>query len=225
MIVAIASVRNEADIIAKTITHHLAVGANWVIVSDGRSTDGTADIIDQLDQVTLVDQDGPFDQSVEMMRLAGFAKEMDADWVVPFDADEFWCDVAPLQQLPGDVGKVYAKVYGHATWERRHRDVRRLPKVCFRSATSIEWGNHDAVTPGSSVGHLEIRELQYQSFDHFLAKIDKSAELFASSNFPEMYGAHMRALVAMNDQQREAEWVRLCAIPTVFDPIPYRGAR
>lgn len=223
MIVGIASVRNEEAIIARSVSHLLAVGADHVIVSDGHSTDRTADILEGFDRVSLFDQDGPFDQPAETLRLAGFAREMDATWVVPFDADEFWTDLTPLSGLPTGVGKVYATVYGHRDWQRRHVSPRGLPKVAFREATAVQWGNHDADTAGGSVQGFEIRELQYQSFDHFLAKIEKSRELYEASQFSEVFGSHMRALVAMSDGQRVEEWDRLCSVPCVVDPIPYRG--
>ncbi len=223
MIVAVSSIRNEEAIIAKTITHLLAVGADHLIVSDGYSTDSTFDILQSLDNVTALRQDGPFVQPDEILRLSGLANEMGADWIVPFDADEFWCDLSPL--LEADAVKVFATVYGHQSWELRHEQARRLPKCCYRETTMCHWGNHDAATTGEVLHGLEIRELQYQSFEHFLAKIEKSRELFAASDFHPGYGSHMRALVAMSDEERAAEWDRLCAIPTVVDPIPYRGAR
>jgi hypothetical protein len=226
VIVGIASVKNEAGIIAKTISHTLAAGADHLVISDGWSTDGTAEIVGEFPEVTLLAQVGSFDQPIETLRLTHFAQSLGATWIVPFDADEFWCDLTPLNDLPHEYSKVYATVYGHTDWNLRHAEPRGLPKVAFRDAVSVSWGNHEAETgPGRAASGFEIRELQYQSFDHFLAKIAKSRELYESYAFPEVYGSHMRALVAMSDTQREAEWARLQAIPTVFDPIPYRGAR
>jgi hypothetical protein len=225
LIVGVSSIRNEADIIAKTVTHTLAVGADHVIVSDGYSSDDTFDILSSLDNVTALRQDGPFVQPDEMMRLNLLAKEMGADWVVPFDADEFWTDLEGLNDLGDEVGKVEATVFGHRDWDHRYERPRIQGKVAFRSAMDIAWGNHSATTPGIMVGGFAIRELQYQSFDHFLAKIEKSRELFETSSFSEAYGSHMRTLVRMTDEQREFEWERLMAEPAVFDPIPYRGAR
>ena len=226
MIVAVSSIRNEEAIIEKSITHTLGAGADHVIVSDGQSTDKTREIIAELDNVTAVSQDGPFSQPVEMMRLAELAWGLGADWVVPFDADEFWTDLEPLRDLPGMVTKVFAQVFGHASWDLRHREPRRLPKVCFRDAVSVEWGQHNCTTVRGEVRDgFEIRELQYQSYEHFLEKIEKSRHLFATSSFHEGHGSHMRTLVAASPGERDAEWARLCAIPTVHDPIPYRGAR
>lgn len=224
MIVGIATVRNEQAIIAKTVSHVLA-DADHVVISDGGSTDDTYDILAAMDRVTLLDQTGDFDQPAETMRLMNVALDLGADWVVPFDADEFWIGLDRLDELGPEVGKVEAQVYGHKDWDNRYERPRIQGKVAFRSATSIAWGNHSADTPGIMIGGFEIRELQYQSFEHFLEKIERSRDLFERSSFSEVYGSHMRTLVKATDQAREFEWERLMAEPTVFDPIPYRGDR
>lgn len=225
MIIGVSTVRNEEAIIAKTVSHTLAVGADVVIVSDGNSTDNTREVLHSLSDVIVLSQDGPLEQSVETLRLVKLAKWLGADWVVPFDADEFWTDLEPLNDLEDNIGCVQATVFGHRDWDHRYERPRVQGKVGFRDATSIAWGNHSADTPGIMVGGFEIRELQYQSFDHFLAKIEKSRQLYESAQFSEAYGSHMRALVRMTDEQRVFEWERLMAEPAVFDPIPYRGAR
>jgi hypothetical protein len=221
VIIAVSSVKNEAAIIETTVRHYLADCE--VIISDGGSTDGTRDILESL-PITVWDQEGPFDQAAEILNLTRAAKARGADWVVPFDADEFWCDLDRLNVFDESVGIVEATVFGHRDWEWRHEGAKPLPKVAFRDATAIAWGNHAVEGHGWTHGGFQIRELQYQSFEHFLAKIDKARELYESSDFPLEYGSHMRRLVAMSDQERAVEWARLDSIPTVYDPIPVRGA-
>lgn len=230
MIAAVTTVRNEAAIIAKTVGHLLGEGVGLVIVSDGYSIDGTRDVLAGL-PVTVLDQDGPLDQAVEMLRLSLLAAEQGAEWVVPFDADEFWhAEGESLAEffahVPETTGKVWAAVYGHRDWDHRFTAA-KLGKVAFRPQTlrSIAWGNHDADVDGFAEHGLVVRELQYQSFAHFLAKIEKARELYESSDFPESYGSHMRRLVAMSDVEREAEWQRIQSAPVVFDPIPTAEVR
>lgn len=230
MIIAVSSVKDEACIIERTVTHLLGSGVDEVIVSDGHSTDETKDILAGV--CTVIDQDGPFDQAAEITRLAQMALGRNADWVIPFDADEFWCapegDIAEvLNALPPQTDVVHAPVYQHFSMTRRAEAPKFWGKACFRPnpGISVVWGNHGvAGTHGvPEHGLLQVRELQYQSWEHFLAKVEKSRAYFASWDVPSVYGQHMRLLVDMNEDQLRAAWEEQLAIPTVEDPIPYRG--
>jgi glycosyltransferase involved in cell wall biosynthesis len=224
VIVGICTCRNEESIIGKTVSHVLADAAH-VVISDGGSTDNTRDILAGMDRVTLLEQTGEFDQPAETLRLAEIAVELGADWVVPFDADEFWIGLGQLNALQPNIGVAEAVVFGHRDWDNRYLHPRIQGKVAARRPRSFAWGNHSVEADGIMVGGFEIRELQYQSFEHFLEKIEKSRELFERSSFSEIYGSHMRSLVSASDEARVFEWERLMAEPAVFDPIPYRGAR
>ena len=83
-------VRDEVDIIGPVVAHMLGQ-VDHVIVADNLSVDGTFDVLESFgSQITLVaDTDPAYRQSEKMTHLAGVAKSMGADWVVPFDADEW----------------------------------------------------------------------------------------------------------------------------------------
>jgi Glycosyl transferase family 2 len=86
-------VRNEADIVQFSILHHLAIGCDNVFVVDNGSTDGTVPILRRLARaypIRWTREDGPYRQSEILTALAQDAARDGADWVVPFDADEFW---------------------------------------------------------------------------------------------------------------------------------------
>lgn len=91
----ITIVRNEADIIGVTVAHHLSLGLDRIIVLDNGSTDNTPEILRDLalseERLKWVSDDSPFDQASLATKLARDAYRQGADWVLPFDADEFWC--------------------------------------------------------------------------------------------------------------------------------------
>lgn len=93
-LIGIVMARNEADVIRLSLLHHLSQGLDQVFVIDNGSTDGTIEILDQLSQadprVAWRSDAGPYKQSAALTELAREAFRMGADWVVPFDADEFW---------------------------------------------------------------------------------------------------------------------------------------
>jgi hypothetical protein len=92
-VVGITLVRDEADIVAASIRHQLRVGCESVLVVDNGSTDGTCRILRKLarhGRVRWRSDPGPYDQSGITTALAREAFRAGADWVLPFDADEFW---------------------------------------------------------------------------------------------------------------------------------------
>lgn len=87
-------VRGEADIVAITIRYHLQLGLDGVLVLDNASSDGTDKILEQLaqadDRIRWSRHEGEFQQAELTTGLAQEAFRAGADWIVPFDADEFW---------------------------------------------------------------------------------------------------------------------------------------
>jgi len=92
-------VRDEVDIIALMIEHHLAQGADLIIATDNGSVDGTAGGLQRYADLGVLElhHDPVFrkQQHAVVTRMARRAfTEHDADWVINADADEFWvpCD-------------------------------------------------------------------------------------------------------------------------------------
>ena len=111
-------VRDEADIIDAHIAFHLNAGVDLVIVTDHRSQDGTAEILESYvreGHVRRLREDGERIRQAEwvtrMARLA--ATGHGADWVLLSDADEFWWPLGGslkdvLAAVPERYGVVHA---------------------------------------------------------------------------------------------------------------------
>lgn len=76
------------------ILYHLSLGLDHVLVLDNGSSDGTDAVLERIAQrderVSWVRNDSTFDQEKLTTELAREAVRRGADWLVPFDADEFW---------------------------------------------------------------------------------------------------------------------------------------
>jgi CTP:molybdopterin cytidylyltransferase MocA len=93
-------VRDDSDIIRLSVLHHLRAGVDHVLLVDNGSSDGTREIVEELGRrgrVTAWRDDSEWHHGAMFTELALEAVRLGADWVVPFDADEFW--VAPGTSL------------------------------------------------------------------------------------------------------------------------------
>jgi hypothetical protein len=137
-------VRDEDDILAVNLQHHLRVVDSLFVIDNG-SRDETPSVLGRFarryPQLRWTTDAGPYLQSKLTTQLAQDARSAGADWVVAIDADEFWrtssggpLDVV-LDDVSPDVGALQVPVthYVQARWvEQRHRRAlltmtRRVP--------------------------------------------------------------------------------------------------
>ena len=223
--IGVTMVRDEADIIASTVRQMLRQ-VDAVVVADNLSTDDTRAIIEKLadehpGRVELVDDYDPaYRQSDKMSHLAGIAHDrFAADWIVPFDADEWWYTPhAPtiaeaLNNVPARWHVVPAALYDHVATALDPSDddpVRRLgwrrsnpaplPKVAvrWRPGLVIEQGNHGAhyedMTPAHHDTILVVRHFPYRSVEQLVRKVRNGAAAYraAGDSQPAHNGAHWR---------------------------------
>ncbi len=231
MIAAVATVLNEADIIGLSIAHLLANGVDRIYVAHGPSTDATLPILESFPEVVVIDDPAPYHfQPKQINDLAFLAHTEGADWILPFDADEFWyaTDGDTIAGALGDLHPAVKVLRVPAYQQRdlcyRERDDRSMGKVAYRweRGATVANGNHTVSIPALPVeGVLALREWQFRSFEHMARKCHERADRIDPS-LPWTEGTHQRVLAAMTDEQLELEWARLQATPVVYDPVPLR---
>lgn len=207
-------VKDEADIIAATVAH-MCGQVDVVIVADNLSTDGTRDLLDGLPVIVVDDDEVGYHQSQKMTALANLARcEFDADWVVPFDGDEWW--VSPHGRI-GDVlasqscWVAGADLFDHVAtghdpdiddptkrigWRRSLPAP--LPKVACRTSPDlvIEQGNHgaDYGEPVERIdGLLVVHHFPWRTPEQMVRKARNGAEAYEATDLPPEVGAHWRA--------------------------------
>jgi len=216
---AVAMVKDEADVIASTVGHMLGQ-VDHVIVADNGSTDGTREILAELDVELVDDPDPAYYQAEKMTMLARRAADQGAEMVVPFDADEVWyCPHAAtiaeyLRGIERQWLTVRADLYDHvATAEDPaiHDPVRRirwrrinpapLPKVAVRCRDdlAIHQGNHGASYTGGTteLPGLVVRHFPYRSAEQFVRKARNGAAAYQATTLPVTVGQHWRQYGAL----------------------------
>src|SRR5919201_5352119 len=167
-------VRDEGDVIEANLRFHHALGVSHFVVTDNGSTDETPEILRRFADAglaTVIDEPGTdyrirgAEWLTHMARIA--ATDLDADWVIHTDADEFWLPVEgslveTLAAIPRGYGVVVAprvefvgRPDGPGTFAERLtvREARsRLqPKVAHRAlpnVVSLDRGAHDVAVGG-----------------------------------------------------------------------------
>lgn len=215
-VIAIATVRDEADIIRATVERMLAQ-VDVVIVADNRSVDGTREILEQLPVTLIDDPEVGYWQSQKMTALAERARDEGAEWVVPFDADEVWLArdgrriADALLELPDSTLIARADLYDHVStghdpggdpvtrmaWRRL--GAAPLPKIACRAMPGlvVQQGNHGAWfdhtdLPPTISNVLTVRHFPYRSVEQFISKARNGAAAYAATDLPDDVGKHWR---------------------------------
>src|SRR4051812_3099841 len=121
-IVMTMMVRDEIDVIAAMVEHHLAQGVDLIIATDNASIDGTAEVLAAYESAGKLelhhDPEHRKQQGVVVTKMARRAyTEHGADWVVNADADEFFVPVdtrltlrEAFERIPLELGAFTAGV-------------------------------------------------------------------------------------------------------------------
>lgn len=240
-VAAVATVLNEADIIASSLDHLLHEGIASVWLAIGPCTDNTLEIVQSFGDYfgeslhIVADPSSVHYQPRWISALAREATSGGAEWILPFDADEFpvcheFEDLeTAFASQPAHAGKLYLPQVRHASWTISFPSVATLSKCAWRADPDrtilVANGNHNCDVSGDALAYagMEIREICWRSFEHFVRKTRERTRTL-DPTLPPGEGVHQTRYAGLNE---EALWLEWCAYlssnPAHYDPIPSKS--
>jgi len=228
----IAMVKNEADIIASVIEHTFAQGVDRILIVDNGSTDGTLQLLQRLARDLPLDvgtdSEVGYFQEHKMTALAAHARRVGAEWIVPFDADEFWfaSGTSVAEFLRSSNGtQVEAQMYNIFPNEQKPTmtdlsgpvrfdlQPHKLVKTAARSHPLlwIEAGNHGIVRPGRIAGGLNIIHAPWRNEEQLVRKLRQGAQAFAATDVAKTgrHQTHWTSLGNVDEEVLRDAWANL----------------
>lgn len=226
MIAGIATIRGDTDICGITARHMLIEGIDRLYIAV--SGDEAWEVLEPLgpDVRLFPDAEQYHYQPRWTQYLASVAIDDGADYIVPYDADEFIysCNGESLANVLTDCpfDKLYLQCWGHLDIDRRFVNSWRLPKVAYRaiSGVTVSNGNHECSLPDGRYGIIALRELKYRSFEQFCSKVNERNATIDPVQDAVGAGAHHSYMRGMSQEQMETEWQKWIQQPTIADRIP-----
>lgn len=226
----VSMVKNEVDIIEAVVRHMVAQDIDRLLIVDNGSTDGTYELLSTLSEELPItvgrDNEVGYYQSHKMTALASRARRAGAEWVVPFDADEFW--FAPGKTVgaylrASEATRVEAAIHNAFPTARNPRlsglggELRLdLPPHLMRKVATrtspllwIGMGNHTALRHGVGLSdRLRILHVPWRSQAQLVRKVRQGAAAYAAATLQGL-GGHWTGQGALSDQALESVWDRL----------------
>jgi hypothetical protein len=223
----ISVVKNEADVITPVIEHLFQQGIDTALIADNGSTDETPILLAGLAKRYPIyiasDHEAGHYQGVKMTILSDCVRRAGADWIVPFDADEFW--FAPqgflgdflrkskFRRLRAEMHNLYpvpGVPFQQGPWRLENRP-HEFQKVAFRKHryAVLDDGNHEVHRPGHwSIGP-RIVHVPWRSEEQFRKKTLGGAEALSRTTLDTSIGFHWRNLGALDDQAARQVWEKI----------------
>lgn len=231
----VSMVRDEVDIIDATLDHLLTQGVDHLLVADNGSVDGTVQRL--LERAACdprmhvaYDREPAYYQGEKMSRLVRAASRAGADWVIPFDADEFWFArdetaadyLRRLAMQSPDAGIVSAAFHhmvpvsdGPYDWCKREFVIDGTPsrpgKVAVRGhlLAGVHVGNHFGMRVGSRHGGLFIAHAIFRSPDQVARKVRQGAAAVMLTDPGDEIAPYWRAGSRLDDAGIAQVWERM----------------
>ncbi|MFK5633434.1 glycosyltransferase family 2 protein [Ornithinimicrobium sp. LYQ103] len=221
----VSVVRNEADVVPAVVSHLLDQGLSGIVIADHSSDDGTRERLLSMAaaeprlHVVLDSSKGHF-QKEKITHLSRLAWRAGAEWIIPFDGDEFW--FAPSgtlsEWLPSQSADVINSHTIHAVPLSEESDFRKrtllldlgggYKKVGFRAhpLAFVAPGNHDVSRPGSRGGGLVNIHVPYRGAHQILGKFRRGAQALDDAGTPAGEGWHWRVGAKFDEADAERVW-------------------
>lgn len=225
----VAMVRDEVDVIQSTISHMFAQGVDRILVVDNGSIDGTRELLHSVASNRLLVGDDPvvaYFQAEKMTWLAHRAWRAGADWIVPFDADEWWFaergtmadhlrstehnvlhadlhHMVPAQADPADLASADFVLDATPGFPG---------KVAFRAhpMARLERGNHAVARVGPTGASLRIAHAIYRGPSQVMRKVRQgtAAAALTGDDISDLT-PHWTSASAHDDAEIELMWSRI----------------
>ncbi len=222
-VVGVTMVKDEADIIGRTITYMMGQ-VDHIIAVDNGSTDGTREILEEL-PVEL--RDDPDPSHYQARKITALARSSSGDYILPFDADEVWyttsrerIHTAISKYHKRDVWIFTAELIEHVPtnngvghpfdrmkWRKGYANPllkvaarRRNDMVFIEGAHSV---NYNGNYPRTLQGQLEIRHFPYRSPEQFISKVRNGYNGRMLTDLPEDVSPHLRYFGRMLNDRGE----------------------
>lgn len=215
-------VKDEDDIIGRVVEHLVRQGVSHLLVSDNGSSDGTVDTVRRScdpRRLTLVhDPVREFFQALKMTNLSRYAWRGGADWVLPFDADEFWFgnDARLADVLAGHTGDVVEARVHNVFPSREHGWVidtspHAQGKVCFRSDPDavLTQGSHTVHHPGGPPQGddvVTVLHVPWRSREQLEAKLTKGVRAYEGTGSLAERGTHWVRFAGLTSDRAQQVW-------------------
>jgi hypothetical protein len=225
---AVGMVKNEADIIVPVVENLFRQGVKGVLIADNCSTDETpallASLADSHPLYLAYDREVAYLQEIKMNLLCDWARRAGADWIIPFDADEFWfategtlgdflglCKADIAQAAMHNLFPASGVRFGEGPWRLEVTAHPTHAKVAFRSHRHalLAMGNHRVSRPGRTIGGLRVVHVPWRSYDQFRLKGTQGLEALSRTSLDPGKCRHWRYLGALSDDEAREVWRKI----------------
>lgn len=232
-IAAVCTAYHEVDILPSTVRHLFGEGIDQVIVQTPLNDKETGDSIAGSGALVVCEEEDYHDQPATIIELAKLAHSFGADWIIPFDADEFIYSATDTETIRDTLAKLTVAgissltipMYQQHDWWWREPGPKPLPKIAYRfnPGAKVGPGNHTVtgLPEGATVAHnvLHLREIQYRGYEHFKRKITERNATIDPSLGPE-FGWHHKQFANASEGDLLKAWMQYLDRPVVWDPVP-----